>query len=51
MNNAIAILQAAAEVAENNAPIHESEGDHQQAALSREVARDCQAAIATLTGG
>lgn len=43
-----ATLETAAETGEHNAPIHEAEGQHTQAALSRAVAADCRAAIAEL---
>lgn len=48
MNHAITELLIAAENAENNAPIHEAEGNHAQAALCREVAKDCRETIAKL---
>lgn len=50
MNQAIAILTATAETAENNAPIHEREGNLEQAQLCRETARDCREAIEVLDG-
>jgi len=48
MNHAIAELERAIEVAENNAPINEREGNHEQAELERAVAKDCRAAIEKL---
>lgn len=47
-NHAIAILTAAAENAENNAPILDSQSDAQESELSYSVAKDCRAAIAIL---
>ncbi len=50
MKHAAAIAQPtqAAEVCENNAPINEAEGNHEQAALERSNAQDYRSAIATL---
>lgn len=50
MNNAIAQLDITAQVAENNAPISEAEGDHAQAELQQAVAQDCREAIEQLQG-
>lgn len=46
---AIAQLTLAAEVCENNAPINESEGNHEQAALERNNAQNYRSAIDTLS--
>lgn len=48
MTHAINELTIRAEVAENNAPIHEAEGNHAQAALCRAVAQSCREAIKAL---
>lgn len=45
---AVAALQVAAETCETNAPIHEAEGNVEQAALSRSNAQSYRAAIETL---
>jgi hypothetical protein len=45
---AIERLTVAAEICETNAPIHESEGRHEQAALSRANAENYRYAIALL---
>lgn len=45
---AIATLQIAAEIAENNAPINEREGNHDQAQLERKVSRECRQAMSAL---
>mgnify|MGYP001191846849 CR=1 FL=1 len=45
---AIAQLSVSAETCENNAPIHEAEGNAEQAALSRANAVAYRSAIATL---
>lgn len=50
MNNAIAQLDIAAQVAEHNAPISEAEGQLDQAELQHSVAEDCREAIAQLEG-
>ncbi|HYN54378.1 MAG TPA: hypothetical protein VES38_06710 [Methylotenera sp.] len=47
--NAISVLQIALGNVINNAPIHEAEGNLDQAALARENAEDYQAAIDFLT--
>jgi hypothetical protein len=46
---AIAQLTVAAETCENNAPIHEREGNTEQAALSRANAEDYRKAIDLLS--
>ncbi len=48
MNYAITQLEIALEVAENNAPIQEADGNLEQAALNRQVAKDCKEAIKAL---
>ncbi|SED10512.1 hypothetical protein [Pseudomonas anguilliseptica] len=48
LGHAIAELTIVAENATHNAPIHEAEGNHAQAELSRAVADECQQAIAQL---
>lgn len=48
MNQAIAHLDAAALIAEHNAPISEQAGDLEQAGLQREVAADCRQTIEQL---
>ncbi|MCY1365106.1 hypothetical protein D9M69_519390 [compost metagenome] len=48
MQNAIAQLEIAAQVAENNAPISLAEGDTAQAELQQAVAQDCREAIEKL---
>lgn len=45
---AIAQLLIAAETCDTNAPINEAEGNHEQAKLERENARDYRLAIASL---
>lgn len=45
---AIERLKQAAEACENNAPINEAEGNHEQAALDRSNAQAYRSAIATL---
>jgi hypothetical protein len=45
---AIAQLIVSAETCENNAPIHEQEGNHEQAELSRKNAEDYRAALQVL---
>lgn len=45
MKHAIEVLRQAAQVASNNAPINEAEGNLEQAALEREVAAECSSAI------
>jgi hypothetical protein len=49
MAGAVAALQIAAETCEANAPIHEAEGNHEQAECSRNNAASYRAAIARLT--
>lgn len=49
MKHAIATLQAAAEAAIVNEPIHRNAGDIAQADLDRAVAEDCTAAIVQLS--
>lgn len=46
---AIIQLTVGAEIAENNAPIFEAEGNHEQAALSRSNAANYRAAIKELS--
>jgi hypothetical protein len=46
---AVAQLEVAAQTCEHNATIHESEGNHEQAALSRSNAESYRAAITALT--
>lgn len=48
MTHAICELMIAAEIAEINAPIHESEGRAEQAALNRQRAESCREAIRRL---
>lgn len=48
---AMAQLEVAAETCEHNAPIHEAEGNLEQAALSRANAENYRAAIARLAYG
>ena len=50
LNPAIAQLMLSAENCETNAPIHEAEGNLEQAELSRANARSYRAAIAVLQG-
>lgn len=50
MEAAIAQLEVSAETCENNAPIWEAEGNHEQAALSRANAESYRAAICQLRG-
>lgn len=45
MNQAIAQLRAAADIAEHNLPYSVQAGDMDQAALQQEVASDCRQAI------
>jgi hypothetical protein len=45
---AITTLEHQAEISEQNAPIHEAEGNHAQGALGRMTAASCRAAIAVL---
>ena len=47
---AIAELQRSAEICEHNAPIHEAEGNAEQAALSRANAASYRAAVTALEG-
>ncbi|MCY1414007.1 hypothetical protein D3C76_538200 [compost metagenome] len=51
MKHAAAIerLKQAAEACENNAPIHEAEGEHEQAALDRTNAQAYRSAIDALS--
>lgn len=46
--SAINQLTISAQICENNAPIHEAEGKHEQAALSRANAQSYRAAIQAL---
>lgn len=48
MSHAISELLRTAEVAEINAPIHEAEGNVEQAELCRAVARSCREAALAL---
>lgn len=48
MNHAITHLEITASIAENNAPISDQLGEHEQADLQREVASDCRDAIEQL---
>ena len=48
MEYAIAQLEVSLAIAENNAPIWEAEGNHEQAAASRAHAESFRAAIARL---
>ena len=48
MEHAIATLEIALEAAETNAPIHEAEGNEEQAKLNRECAAEYREAIEKL---
>lgn len=48
MNQAIGVLEIAAEAAEANAPINDRLGNHVQAEFERETATQCRAAITIL---
>lgn len=50
LNPAIAELQRSAETCEHNAPIHEAEGNAEQAELSRRNAASYRAAVTVLEG-
>jgi hypothetical protein len=48
MKHALAVLQIAFDMHNTNAPIHDAEGDPEQAQLCREVAEDCREVMAML---
>lgn len=45
LNQAKATLEVTIEIAKNNAPINEAEGNLEQAALERQTAEECQSAV------
>lgn len=51
MDRAIAQLISSAEICENNAPIHEAEGNLEQAEADRSNARSYRAAVEELQHG